>query len=516
MDESTIYSTQRACAILLALAGMALQWAALHSITFLGTVFGTSSGGASESGAWIVNSAATFVAFLALFLLARRVASLGEIRWALPAMVACLAVGTLLFVAGEAFGLARPAIYAGNVIIAFGTTPLICMWGEVYRHLNPKGEQLLVTLGGIVLSVILYLVETCLPHAMAVAVFAAMQTGSVLCLWHARRLFEMQAHTWGARTRGPARRSPALLYVCIVVFSVPYNFLQAGDGMAGLLADAQAWAEVLSVTVVIMLAACLVECVAERRGVALMPLITLVLLGASMLVHLLEGMPPLLVPSLLYAGYYLFLAMVYLALGPIVATTDANPLRLFSGAMIANVAGLLVGSLLGGLLGSMGERAATMLVMGFAYGILFLGFALWRNRSYSIFRVNSYDEGHYSFEYLAPMPGGAAAPGEAQGEGAGPDARAGHGGPAGAGGGASASELMVEAISAQCRAVGREFDLSAREVQVLVELVRGRTIASIAEQLVVSENTAKAHTKAIYRKLGVHTREELAARVEAT
>ena len=247
------------------------------------------------------------------------------------------------------------------------------MWGEVYRHLNPKGEQLLVTLGGIVLSVILYLVETCLPHAMAVAVFAAMQTGSVLCLWHARRLFEMQAHTWGARTRGPARRSPALLYVCIVVFSVPYNFLQAGDGMAGLLADAQAWAEVLSVTVVIMLAACLVECVAERRGVALMPLITLVLLGASMLVHLLEGMPPLLVPSLLYAGYYLFLAMVYLALGPIVATTDANPLRLFSGAMIANVAGLLVGSLLGGLLGSMGERAATMLVMGFAYGILFLG-----------------------------------------------------------------------------------------------------------------------------------------------
>ena len=104
MDESTIYSTQRACAILLALAGMALQWAALHSITFLGTVFDASSGGASESGAWIVNSAATFVAFLALFLVARRVASLGEIRWALPAMVACLAVGTLLFVAGEAFG----------------------------------------------------------------------------------------------------------------------------------------------------------------------------------------------------------------------------------------------------------------------------------------------------------------------------------------------------------------------------------------------------------------------------
>ena len=114
---------------------------ALHSITFLGTVFDASSGGASESGAWIVNSAATFVAFLALFLVARRVASLGEIRWALPAMVACLAVGTLLFVAGEAFGLARPAIYAGNVIIAFGTTPLICMWGEVYRHLNPKASS---------------------------------------------------------------------------------------------------------------------------------------------------------------------------------------------------------------------------------------------------------------------------------------------------------------------------------------------------------------------------------------
>ena len=49
---------------------------------------------------------------------------------------------------------------------------------------------------------------------------------------------------------------------------------------------------------------------------------------------------------------------------------------------------------------------------------------------------------------------------------------------------------------------------------MLVELVRGRTIASIAECLVVSENTIKAHTKSVYRKIGVHTREELLQSVE--
>lgn len=502
IDETTIYSTQRAGAVLLALAGMALQWAALHTITFLGTTFGNCSAAVLDD-TWIVNSLATFATFLAAFLMSRRRSSLLECAQTVPVAGFCLAAGVLSFVMASWVPL---LMYVGNAIIAVGTTLLILMWGEVYRSLNPRGEQLLVILGAIVLSVVLYLVEIRLPYVLAVVVFGAMLAGSFACLQNARTLFERLDRLWGTRARVAAQKSPALLLVCIVVFSIPYNFLGGDDGIRSLVADIWEWSGVLSVTVVVMIAACLIECTAERAGIALMPVIALVLLSAAMVVHLFAGAAvPLLMSSLLYAGYYLFLAMVYLALGPIVATTDVNPLRLFSGAMLANVGGLLVGTLLGGLSLLVSERAAALLVMGVAYCILFAGFALWRDRSYSIFRVNSFDEERYSFEYLAPFPSDAASRVRTSGPGT------------AAFGGRSAGEAvepMVEAISAQCEVAGQRYGLSARERQVLVELVRGHTIASIADRLVVSENTVKAHAKAIYRKLGVHTREELAACVE--
>ena len=83
------------------------------------------------------------------------------------------------------------------------------------------------------------------------------------------------------------------------------------------------------------------------------------------------------------------------------------------------------------------------------------------------------------------------------------------GGPAGG----RQGDPLLDAILARCSQVRKRYKLSDREYEVLAELVRGRTIATIAEQLVVSENTVKAHTKAIYRKVDVHTREELLALV---
>jgi DNA-binding NarL/FixJ family response regulator len=49
-------------------------------------------------------------------------------------------------------------------------------------------------------------------------------------------------------------------------------------------------------------------------------------------------------------------------------------------------------------------------------------------------------------------------------------------------------------------------DLTDRERQVLGLLARGVTNKEIADKLIVSPNTVKRHIKAIYKKLGVHTR----------
>lgn len=56
--------------------------------------------------------------------------------------------------------------------------------------------------------------------------------------------------------------------------------------------------------------------------------------------------------------------------------------------------------------------------------------------------------------------------------------------------------------------VARAHDLSERETEILLGLLAGQTLADVAEGLYISRNTLKTHLRSIYRKLGVHTRDE--------
>ncbi len=56
--------------------------------------------------------------------------------------------------------------------------------------------------------------------------------------------------------------------------------------------------------------------------------------------------------------------------------------------------------------------------------------------------------------------------------------------------------------------------LTAREAQVLVQLARGWSANAIASELGITQNTAWAHIKRIYVKLGVHSKQELIEFVE--
>ena len=50
--------------------------------------------------------------------------------------------------------------------------------------------------------------------------------------------------------------------------------------------------------------------------------------------------------------------------------------------------------------------------------------------------------------------------------------------------------------------------LSKREQVVLGELTSGETLAEIAQRLFVSRNTVKSQVRAVYRKIGVATRDD--------
>ncbi len=64
-------------------------------------------------------------------------------------------------------------------------------------------------------------------------------------------------------------------------------------------------------------------------------------------------------------------------------------------------------------------------------------------------------------------------------------------------------------ISKQCAALQQHYRLSAREAEVMEYIARGNSVAHIAEELVVSENTIRTHSKRIYAKLDIHKKQEL-------
>lgn len=57
--------------------------------------------------------------------------------------------------------------------------------------------------------------------------------------------------------------------------------------------------------------------------------------------------------------------------------------------------------------------------------------------------------------------------------------------------------------------------LSPRETEVLLALATGASTRELSTQLFISEHTVRNHLKAIYRKLGVHSRTELFSKLTA-
>lgn len=64
-------------------------------------------------------------------------------------------------------------------------------------------------------------------------------------------------------------------------------------------------------------------------------------------------------------------------------------------------------------------------------------------------------------------------------------------------------------IERSCEELARAQGLSSRELDVMRLLAQGKSGPEIQEALVVSRNTVKTHVRHIYRKLGVHSQQEL-------
>ena len=69
-------------------------------------------------------------------------------------------------------------------------------------------------------------------------------------------------------------------------------------------------------------------------------------------------------------------------------------------------------------------------------------------------------------------------------------------------------------VSSKWDQVSSAYGLSPRELEILRYLGRGYSSKYIADALVISDNTVRTHTRHIYRKMGVSSRDELVDRME--
>lgn len=75
-------------------------------------------------------------------------------------------------------------------------------------------------------------------------------------------------------------------------------------------------------------------------------------------------------------------------------------------------------------------------------------------------------------------------------------------------------QSVREQVGARVERFALARGLTPRESQVLVQLARGRSAPALAADLGITENTAWAHIKRVYAKLGVHGKQELIDLVE--
>ena len=78
----------------------------------------------------------------------------------------------------------------------------------------------------------------------------------------------------------------------------------------------------------------------------------------------------------------------------------------------------------------------------------------------------------------------------------------------------SSSASAKDELVARCEKLGSRFGLSQRETEILQFLGKGRDAPYIRDALYISRNTVNTHVKRIYRKLNIHSKQELLDMIE--
>lgn len=70
-------------------------------------------------------------------------------------------------------------------------------------------------------------------------------------------------------------------------------------------------------------------------------------------------------------------------------------------------------------------------------------------------------------------------------------------------------KTVIDKVAQRCSILGTQHQLTMREKDILLLVARGRDVPNISKHLFISENTIRSHSKNIYKKLDIHSKQEL-------
>ena len=444
-------------------------------ITAMGSVSST-VGFVSELDFMFAMNAISFATALAIIALVRagrlRPGALSQV----PAVIALL-VGFFLSATGVMAGLpfAATAVFYG-VLCGFALTVLNAAWLEAFVAEPDAAYGVYQIVGGLIVQCVLVSVLPLLLSIVAVVVSACLLVRLKRMLSFAERDELLPAN------RGD-RLSLLQAFLCLFVLVGVVGILHTtvlGSQSESIVGDVNMWMPLVAATAITALVAGLTMRHPDPTAVykGCLPAMLAILSLLPFFGEALGGLA-----GLVMITCYDVCGMVFL----LFIVDRARTLRMSSyvlssvylgGSGLFLVIGLSIGGVLGALSADYGLSLLTLLAFAAIYPL-------------AIVLVVALRRAH-------PQDASSAAAGEG-GEGA-PSA--------------DAVPTVDDALGAGVDAVAARFELTPREREILGYLARGRTAKFIAEELVISENTAWAHIKRVYAKTGVHSKQELMSVVE--
>jgi len=391
---------------------------------------------------------------------------------AAPAGIAAATTTGTLFCALAAFNgaISVPVLWIGILLVAVGSTLLVTEWGRVFA--THGSEQIgAETLSAHMLATLLFPLSLLLNPVLVVVLMVCCPAGSVALLY-LRSKREPPASRTGAATPGKTPLSGVIKFsvgggiFVLLLTAAPSSLFSSTASIGGSFVFGIVWWLAAACSLAIV---ALSSQLARRFRVGYVYRSVVVTLIFGYVVSLFGGIAAENLAAVIAVGYLCFQIILWAALANYAGDSEASPITVFGfGTGVYQIFALLGALLLGGISSIPGAPAVDMtayLVLSISAYVLVYMFLLPERDVLALTDHADVPHGHASLELV-------------------------------------------------CQEFGKGHGLSQRQIEVLTLAARGHNQIRIQQELFLAPGTVNTHMYNIYRKLNIHSHQELIALVE--